>query len=241
VDIVWLNPDDPEENFPDTEIALLDPEGLLAAGGDLSVTRLLNAYRNGIFPWYEDGQPILWWSPNPRGILFTKKFNISTSLRKTLRKNKWQTTFDGDFEKTITACASPRSYARGTWITNEMIEAYCRLHELGHAHSVELWDDQQHLVGGIYGVLIGKMFYGESMFSFETNASKIALAYLVMHLDHWGFPLLDCQLPSAHLSSLGAEPLDRNEYIRLMKPLCLQETFADWKLDDSLDITSWNR
>ncbi len=205
MDITWLDPINTETPFPHVDQALMDPEGLLAAGGDLSEIRLLNAYRNGIFPWYEYGQPILWWSPNPRGVIYTDKFRISTSLRKTLRKHNWTVTFDGDFKKTITACATPRSYARGTWITNEMVHAYYNLHLIGHAHSIELWDQEERLVGGIYGVLIGKMFYGESMFSFETNASKVALAYLTMHLHYWGFPLLDCQLPSSHLTSLGAE------------------------------------
>ncbi len=240
MDITWLNPSDPETPFPDVNQALADPEGLLAAGGDLCETRLLNAYRNGIFPWYEYGQPILWWSPNPRGVLFTEKFKISTSLRKTLRKHNWTVTFDGDFQKTVIACASPRSYARGTWITNEMADAYYHLHLIGHAHSIELWDPQERLVGGIYGVLIGKMFYGESMFSFETNASKVALAYLAMHMHHWGFPLLDCQLPSAHLSSLGAELLSRTEYIKLMTPLCMNESNNfNWKQDGSLNPADW--
>ncbi len=240
MDIKWLDPSDPGASFPNIEEALTNPEGLLAAGGDLSITRLLNAYRSGIFPWYEDGQPILWWSPNPRGILFTDNFRISTSLRKTLRKHKWSVTFDGDFKKTVIACAAPRSYARGTWITNEMAEAYTDLHQQGYAHSVELWDYQERLVGGIYGVLIGKMFFGESMFSFQTNASKVALAYVVRHLHHWGFTLLDCQLPSAHLASLGAETISRTEYIKLMTPLCNQQlNHFKWKLDESLDVANW--
>ncbi len=240
MDITWLDPSDPTATFPDIESALINPEGLLAAGGDLSETRLLNAYRNGIFPWYEDGQPILWWSPNPRGVLFTKNFKISSSLRRTLRKHNWTVTFDGDFKKTVMACAAPRSYARGTWITNEMTEAYCHLYQVGHAHSIELWDQQERLIGGIYGVMIGKMFYGESMFSFQTNASKVALAYLAMHMHHWGFPLLDCQLPSAHLASLGAESISRLKYIESMSPLCKStpENFR-WEQDDSLNPAEW--
>jgi leucyl/phenylalanyl-tRNA--protein transferase len=239
VDITWLDPSSSDAPFPDVSNALTDPEGLLAAGGDLSLTRLLNAYQNGIFPWYEDGQPILWWSPNPRGILFTKNFKISTSLRRALRKHNWTVTFDGDFRKTVMACAAPRSYARGTWITNEMLEAYCDLHQAGHAHSIELWDNQERLIGGIYGVLIGKMFYGESMFSFATNASKVALTYLAMHMHSWGFPLLDCQLPSKHLTSLGAESLSREEYIKIMSPLCTQQTNINWEHDDSLNPADW--
>jgi len=242
VDIIWLDPNNQDETFPDIRSALIEPEGLLAAGGDLSKTRLLNAYQNGIFPWYEDGQPILWWSPHPRGVLFTEKFKISSSLRRTLRNHDWSVTFDGDFRKTVMACAAPRSYARGTWITNEMLEAYYNLHQAGHAHSVELWDNQERLIGGIYGVLIGKMFFGESMFSFVTNASKVALANLAMHMQHWGMPLLDCQLPSKHLSSLGAESLSREEYIKVMTPLCSDsaQNFK-WQLDDNLDIESWNK
>ena len=240
MDITWLDPSDSEISFPDASQALTDPEGLLAAGGCLSEKRLLNAYKNGIFPWYENGQPILWWSPNPRGVIFTEKFKISTSLRRTLRKQNWTVTFDGDFKKTVMACAAPRSYARGTWITNEMTDAYLNLHQIDHAHSIELWDQQERLVGGIYGVLIGKMFYGESMFSFETNASKVALAYLTMHMHHWGFPLLDCQLPSKHLSSLGAETISRKEYLKKMMPLSMSQTKGfSWKKNDSLYPADW--
>ena len=240
MDITWLDPFDTEHTFPDVETALLNPEGLLAAGGDLSLARLLKAYRTGIFPWYEYGQPILWWSPDPRGVLFLHKFHISTSLRRALRKHKWNVTFDGNFKQTIQACAAPRSYARGTWITSEMAEAYANLHQHGYAHSVELWDENEKLVGGIYGVQIGKMFFGESMFSFQSNASKIALTYLVAHLQSWGFTLLDCQLPSPHLCSLGAEALTRKEYIEIMSPLC-EETINNfsWQLDKSLEVKNW--
>lgn len=242
MDITWLDPSDTKAPFPNINQALLEPEGLLAAGGDLCKARLLNAYQNGIFPWYEYGQPILWWSPNPRGVLYTEKFKISTSLRKTLRKHNWTITFDGDFRKTVMACAAPRSYARGTWITNEMLEAYFNLHLVGHAHSIELWDSQERLIGGIYGVLIGKMFYGESMFSFQTNASKVALAYLAMHMYHWGLPLLDCQLPSKHLASLGAESLSREEYMKHMTPLCNDSQLGfKWQLDESLVIADWKK
>lgn len=240
MDITWLDPSNPEAPFPEVEQALTNPEGLLAAGGDLSVSRLLRAYRSGIFPWYEDGQPILWWSPNPRGVIYTNDFKISTSLRKTLRKHDWTVTFDADFKKTVIACAAPRSYARGTWITNEMALAYTELNKQGFAHSLELWDQQERLVGGIYGVLIGKMFYGESMFSFQTNASKVALTYLISHLHKWGFPLMDCQLPSAHLSSLGAIAISRKEYITTMRPLCEEELIdLEWKFDEDIDIANW--
>ena len=240
MDIHWLDPSNCEASFPDVEKALGSPNGLLAIGGDLSATRLLNAYRSGIFPWYEEGQPILWWSPNPRGVLYTHKFRISSSLRKTLRKHEWTITFDGDFKKTVIACAAPRSYSRGTWITHEMAEAYAALHQLGHAHSIELWDGHDCLVVGIYGVMIGKMFFGESMFSFRANASKVALAYLTSHLHRWGCPLLDCQLLSPHLCSLGAEAIPRQEYVGAMTPLCNREpeNFT-WQLDEQIDIAGW--
>ena len=240
MDITWLDPSNPDVPFPDVEQALANPEGLLAAGGDLSSRRLLRAYSQGIFPWYENGQPILWWSPNPRGVLYSNKLRISTSLRKTLRKHQWTVTFDGDFKKTVAACAAPRSYARGTWITNEMTEAYTTLHKQGHAHSVELWDYQERIIGGIFGVLIGKMFFGESMFSFQTNASKVALVYLVTHLHYWGFPILDCQLPSAHLASLGAEAISRTEYLKTIRPLC-KESLGDfkWRQDESINVVNW--
>ncbi len=240
MDIHWLDPSNDLAPFPDVEKALQNPDGLLAAGGDLSATRLLNAYRKGIFPWYEEGQPILWWSPNPRGVLYTRQFRISSSLRKTLRKHEWTVTFDGDFKKTVAACAAPRSYARGTWITGEMTEAYTALYQLGYAHSVELWDYQERLIGGVYGVIIGKMFFGESMFSFQTNASKVALAYMVSHLYRWGCPLLDCQLPSTHLLSLGAKAMPRREYIRIMTPLCEKEQAnIAWELDTRIDVANW--
>ncbi len=240
MDIHWLDPSNCNAPFPDVEKAMQNPDGLLAVGGDLSVVRLLNAYRRGIFPWYEDGQPILWWSPNPRGVLYTHKLKVSSSLRKTLRKHDWTVTFDGDFKKTVSACAAPRSYARGTWITNEMAEAYTALHQLGYAHSVELWDYQERLIGGIYGVMIGKMFFGESMFSFQTNASKVALTYMVSHLHSWNCPLLDCQLPSAHLLSLGAEAISRKDFVKAITPLCSEalDNFK-WKLDEQINVSNW--
>ncbi len=240
MDITWLDPSNPDMTFPNVDKALANPEGLLAAGGDLSSRRLLNAYPQGIFPWYEAGQPILWWSPNPRGVLYTHKLHISVSLRKLLRNHQWSVTFDGDFKQTVAACAAPRSYARGTWITNEMTEAYINLHQHGHAHSVEIWNNQERIVGGIYGVLIGKMFFGESMFSFESNASKVALVHLVAHLHHWGFPLLDCQLPSGHLSSLGAESIPREDYTKSINILCRKEfNPINWKKNEALDIANW--
>ncbi len=240
MDIPWLDPSDRDATFPNAEKALQNPEGLLAAGGNLSVTRLLNAYRSGIFPWYKEGQPILWWSPNPRGVLYTNKIKISTSLRRTLRKHPWHVTFDSNFKQTVMACAAPRRYSRGTWITADMIENYTALHQQGYAHSVELWNSQKRLVGGIYGVLIGRMFFGESMFSFQSNASKVALVYLVAHLCRWGFPILDCQLPSAHLSSLGAEAIPRKKYIESITPLCNEHLKGFvWKRDTMLDVAHW--
>ncbi len=220
--IHWLDPMQPQADFPPVGEALANPEGLLAAGGDLSVPRLLRAYRAGIFPWYEPGQPILWWSPDPRAVLFTDRLRITRSLRKTLRNKPYTVSFDRAFREVMLACAEPRYEEGGTWITPEMIEAYCRLHDQGHAHSVEVWNTQGGLIGGLYGVAVGKMFFGESMFTRERDGSKIALAHLVRHLAHWGYPLVDCQQVSAHIMSLGAQTLPRAEFIALLDEYCPQ-------------------
>ncbi|MBE9515626.1 MAG: leucyl/phenylalanyl-tRNA--protein transferase [Proteobacteria bacterium] len=198
--------------FPPVELA--SPEGLLAVGGDLRADRLLEAYRHGIFPWYNDDQPILWWSPDPRATLFPDQVHISKSLRKTLRKQKYSVTFDSAFREVIEACAGPRPNQEeaGTWILDEMIEAYCQLHERGYAHSVEVWDQGQ-LVGGLYGIALGRAFFGESMFSRQADASKIALVYLAHQLQLWKFELIDCQVSSDHITSLGAKDIRRDEFM----------------------------
>ena len=198
-------------DFPPLERALREPDGLLAAGGDLSPERLLAAYRHGCFPWYQDGQPLLWWSPDPRMVLFPEELHVSRSLRKTLRRGDFTITFDQDFAAVIRACAAPRSYADGTWITSAMQQAYLELHRRGIAHSVEAWQNGE-LVGGLYGLALGQLFFGESMFSRRTNASKVAFVTLAERLRECGFALIDCQMHTAHLASFGAREIPRSEF-----------------------------
>jgi leucyl/phenylalanyl-tRNA--protein transferase len=213
--ITWLAPDGDREWFPPLDQVLDEPEGLLAAGGDLSISRLLAAYRRGIFPWYSAGQPVLWWSPNPREIMIPSEFRCSRSLGKTLRNRGFEVTFDGDFAAVVDACAARREHSPGTWITPEMRTAYCALHAQGHAHSVEVRLDGA-LVGGLYGVLLGRVFFGESMFSRERDASKVALARLAERAVVAGVQLIDCQLPTPHLRSLGSKPMPRHEFSALV-------------------------
>ncbi|SDH38749.1 leucyl/phenylalanyl-tRNA--protein transferase [Propionivibrio dicarboxylicus] len=214
--IPWL---DTHDDFPPLERALQAPNGLLCAGADLSPQRLLLAYRRGIFPWFSPGEPILWWSPDPRMTLDPSALNISRSLRRRLRQGGYEVRLDHDFANVILACASvPRAGQNGTWITPEMQAAYRRLHALGYAHSVETRIDGE-LVGGLYGIAIGRMFYGESMFSLVTDASKIALAHLARHLAAEGFGLIDCQMSTAHLASLGAREMPRREFIARVNAL----------------------
>ncbi|WP_455218034.1 leucyl/phenylalanyl-tRNA--protein transferase [Kaarinaea lacus] len=219
----WIDPRDKTYRFPDVRLALREPDGLLAIGGDLSPQRLEAAYRHGIFPWFNHDQPILWWSPDPRAVLFPDQLKISRSLRKTLRKQLFTVTFDRAFEEVIEACSGPRGPDEhsdpGTWITREMKQAYKQLHETGLAHSVECWRDHE-LVGGLYGVAIGRVFFGESMFSRVTDASKVAFVHLVRQLQQWGFALIDCQIHSAHLQSLGAETIRRERFIQLLDQYC---------------------
>ncbi|MCX8049763.1 MAG: leucyl/phenylalanyl-tRNA--protein transferase [Methylohalobius sp.] len=216
--LTLLDPNDPHF-FPPVEEALTEPNGLLAVGGDLSPTRLLAAYRRGIFPWYNRGEPILWWSPNPRLVLFPGKLKIAKSLHKTLQKGKFKVTFDQAFFQVIEACAAPRKQEKSTWITPEMRVAYCRLHELGYAHSVESWYDGK-LVGGLYGVALGRVFFGESMFHRLSDASKVAFVTLVDWLKAWRYELIDCQVRTDHLIRLGAEEIPRPKFIGLLAELC---------------------
>lgn len=209
----WLSAAD--QKFPDVNLALREPDGLLALGGDLHPGRLLAAYRQGIFPWYDEGQPILWWSPDPRAVLFPSRLKISRSLAKTLRQGRYRVTMDQDFRAVMAACAAPRKGAAGTWITPAMLEAYSELHTRGYAHSVEAWDNGR-LAGGLYGVALGKVFFGESMFSRSADASKVALVHLARHLESWGYALIDCQVYNDHLASLGAELIPRSEFISLL-------------------------
>jgi leucyl/phenylalanyl-tRNA--protein transferase len=207
-----LDPD-PNAPFPPVQRALRRPDGLLAVGGDLSPTRLLNAYRHGIFPWFGEGQPILWWSPDPRMVFETATFKLSSRFRRQLRKSEWTLRADTAFAKVITACAcTPRPGQDGTWITADMVAAYIELHRLGHAHSIEVFAGET-LVGGIYGVAVGRMFFGESMFSAQSGGSKLALAGLARLLGQWGWPLIDAQLENPHLVSIGAHRLPRAQFI----------------------------
>jgi leucyl/phenylalanyl-tRNA--protein transferase len=207
--IYWLDADNNE--FPPVQSALLNPDGLLAAGGDLSPERLIRAYRMGIFPWYEEGQPILWWAPDPRSVIFPGKVKITRSLAKNLRNSGFIVTMDHAFEEVIHGCAGNRNYSDGTWITAEMQNAYIALHRMDLAHSVEVWLDGK-LVGGLYGIALGRLFFGESMFSLVANASKVALVHLSGQLHEWGYQLIDCQLQSDHMDSLGARCIPRVEF-----------------------------
>ena len=213
--IAWLRSAAPDA-FPDPSRALEEPNGLLAAGGDLSPERLLAAYRRGIFPWYSPGQQILWWSPDPREVLWPAKFHVSRSLQRELARSLHEIRLDTSFREVVTRCAAPRARSPGTWITPEMRAAYLRLHELGHAHSIEVWR-RGHLVGGLYGVRVGRIFCGESMFSREPGTSKLALAHLAHTAAATGIELIDCQLESRHLRSLGSEAMPRAEFLRLLR------------------------
>lgn len=232
-----LPPASTDLRFPPAHLA--SPEGLLAIGGDLRAERLIEAYRHGIFPWYSEGQPILWWSPDPRAVLFPDKLKVSRSLRKTLRSARFTVTLDTCFSEVMEACAAPRTQYPdgGTWITPEMREAYERLHQLGLAHSVETWQGGR-LVGGLYGVALGAAFFGESMFSRASDASKVALVQLVGQLAAWGFQIVDCQLPSPHLFSLGAEEIPRREFMdRLDEALKQPDRPGPWRFETGYTTT----
>ena len=226
----WIDPDSPDIYFPDVEHALLEPDGLLAVGGDLEPERLLYAYRNGIFPWYGPDQPILWWSPDPRLVLFPEQLHISRSLARTLRRRHFTVTLDTAFEQVISECAAPRPGQAGTWITPEMQAAYIHMHKLGHAHSVECWQ-QGRLVGGLYGLAMGRVFFGESMFTRVADASKVGFVTLVRQLQRWDYRLIDCQVHTGHLESLGAGMIPRSEFTRLLERETWQSDNTPWVLD----------
>ncbi len=214
---VWLDNNTENIDFPHPDLALTEPDGLLAVGGDLSPQRIINAYMNGIFPWYSDGQPILWWSPNPRAVLFPDKLHVSRSLQKVIRKGVYRTTLNQAFEQVIEHCAqTPRKDQDGTWITDEIVQAYIRLHQLGLVHSAECWLEDK-LVGGLYGIALGRVFFGESMFSHHSNASKVAFVHLLDELKKADYALIDCQVTTEHLLSLGAEEIPRNQFLNLVK------------------------
>lgn len=213
--LIYL-PEDFSGPFPSTQFALTEPNGLLAAGGNLEPETLLQAYSQGLFPWYSDDQPILWWSPNPRCVLYPDKLKISRSLKKTLNKKQYEVRVDTAFREVMQACAAPRKDDDGTWIDDDMLQAYCQLHELGYAHSVECWNNNV-LVGGLYGIEIGHVFFGESMFSKQTDASKVALEYLCNTRKP---KLIDVQVYSEHMESLGAELIDRDKFIEIVNSYC---------------------
>jgi leucyl/phenylalanyl-tRNA--protein transferase len=222
--IPWLRTDTP---FPPIATALTDPNGLLAAGGDISAERLLAAYSQGIFPWYGEGQPVLWWSPDPRMVLFVDEFRITRSLGKAIRQRRFDVRVDSAFRTVMERCsATPRHGQTGTWITPELVDAYCALHQRGHAHSVESWRGDK-LVGGLYGVSIGRIFFGESMFTRETDASKVALAHLVAMARRAGIPMIDCQQETAHLASLGARSIPRAAFANRLAALVNSSVPAD--------------
>ncbi|MBL3599623.1 MAG: leucyl/phenylalanyl-tRNA--protein transferase [gamma proteobacterium endosymbiont of Lamellibrachia anaximandri] len=227
--MIFLLKNDPLAPFPAVKFAEQEPNGLLAVGGDLSPERLVNAYRHGVFPWYSDNEPILWWSPDPRTVLYPERVKISRSLGKTLRKEKFQVTLDTAFSEVIHACAEPRPKSPGTWLMPEMKAAYAELHEQEVAHSVEVWQEKQ-LVGGLYGVAIGGVFFGESMFSRVSDSSKVAFVFLCRHLHRWGYRLIDCQVYTEHLASLGAEEIPRSVFCQSLDAWCNLATDPDsWK------------
>ncbi len=234
--IPWLEGDD---DFPPLHLALTEPNGLLAASTDLPAERLLAAYRRGIFPWYGHDQPVLWWSPDPRMVLFPAEFRMPRSLAKRLRRRDYEVRIDTAFETIMRACAAPRGTDSGTWITPAMIAAYCELHRLGHAHSVETWMGGK-LVGGLYGISLGRVFYGESMFAHAPDASKIALAHLVRHLEHCGYGIIDCQMNTAHLARFGAREIPRSEFSQRLEELVNYPSSADvWHFAGDVLSMTW--
>lgn len=213
----WLDPRNPGQPFPPVHLAMRDPNGLLAIGGDLSAQRLLKAYAQGIFPWFNPDEPILWWCPDPRAVLLPAELSVSHSLRKSLRRNDYAVTLDRGFVDVLEACSAVRAKSRGTWLGEDMKHAYFDLHLSGYAHSVEVWREGR-LIGGLYGIALGRVFFGESMFTRESDASKIALYWLCQQLLAWNFEMIDCQISSAHLLSLGAQELPREQFLARLRP-----------------------
>ncbi|MEH6455951.1 MAG: leucyl/phenylalanyl-tRNA--protein transferase [Cocleimonas sp.] len=241
ITLALLDPNASDEPFPPLEHAWEEPNGLIAFGGDLSPTRLINAYKSGIFPWYNPDEPIYWWTPNPRAVLFPELIKISKSLRKSMRsiKNKgYQIRFDTDFTAVVNSCAAPRAQSAGTWISDEMNDAYYRLFKMGLAHSVEIWNGDNELVGGLYGVVSGGVFSGESMFSTERDVSKIAFVALAWHIKHWGFSVIDCQIENSHLTSLGVINISRKKYQQILNT-CRYFKHEDWVFEEDCDLAHW--
>ena len=237
--LTLLDPSASNEAFPPVEMAWDEPNGLLAVGGDLSPQRLINAYDSGIFPWFNENEPFYWWSPDPRAVLYPSAMKISRSLRKTARNGNYCISFDEDFSKTVLSCAAPRAYSNETWITSDMHQAYCRLHEIGRAHSVEVRDADNQLVGGLYGVVSRGVFCGESMFSTQRDTSKLALLALASHMQSWGYTMIDCQIVNQHLLSLGAQAMPREAYIKELKKSPIPATHQ-WQVNEDLDLSHWN-
>lgn len=220
--------------FPPVARAMDDPNGLLAAGGGLGMSRLLDAYSRGIFPWFSDGDPVLWWCPDPRMVLAPDQVHVSKSLKRRLRRTDYRVSFDRAFAAVLEACAAPRRDDGGTWLVPSMMRAYTRLHQAGLAHSVEVWMDDE-LAGGLYGVALGRMFFGESMFTRRTDGSKIAIVTLAAQLARWGFPLIDCQMRTAHLASLGAVEIPRRQFVEAVARLVREPAIeAPWTLEDEV-------
>lgn len=229
--IPFLDIDDP---FPPVDLALRDPNGLLAAGADLSPARLIDAYARGIFPWFNDDDPVLWWSPDPRMVLPVNDVHVSRSLRRAIRSTRFRVSADTAFVAVVAGCAEPREDQNGTWITKDMASAYARLFDMGYAHSIETWSDDG-LVGGLYGVALGRMFFGESMFARRSDASKVALVLLARQLARWGFEFIDCQMSTAHLASLGAREISRASFVGRVRQLVREPAAASpWRLDADL-------
>ena len=237
--IPWLDSD--VVAFPPVDLALQSPNGLLAAGGDLTPEWLICAYQQGIFPWFEADQPILWWTPDPRMVLYPQEFHLSASLRRLLGQHRFGLSIDQDFAGVITGCSEPRRYTESTWITSELKTAYQKLHDLGIAHSVEVWDEER-LVGGLYGVALGRIFFGESMFSRSSNTSKLALVFLVQHLRKWRYRLIDCQVSTPHLASLGAREIPRRDFMeQIDRHVGGQRKPATWQAVAVTRNCDWDR
>lgn len=229
MELTLLNPHNPQQSFPASHLAMTEPNGLLAVGGCLSPDRLLNAYKAGIFPWFNPDEPILWWTPDPRLVVAPSKVHISRSLKKTLQKNTFSVTYDLCFKDVMLACAHPRAYSHETWISKRVLNAYETLHRMGVAHSIEAWYENR-LVGGLYGVAIGQVFYGESMFHTQTDASKVAFATLAQWLQAWDYQLIDCQVHTPHLASMGASEITREQFTALLQQLTCGEPHPNaWK------------
>lgn len=233
----WLDPRNPHQPFPPVHLAMRDPNGLLAIGGDLSPTRLMRAYRQGIFPWYNPDEPVLWWCPDPRTVLLPSAMHVSRSLGKAIRRADYALSFDRAFIRVLAECSAARNRSRGTWLGDDMRHAYTELFRRGHAHSVEVWRDHE-LIGGLYGVSVGRVFFGESMFSRATDASKLALYWLCQQLHRWKFEMVDCQVSSAHLLSLGATEIPRAEFLKTLAiAVNIQPAEHVWRFDGETPVT----